>query len=93
MIEKVFAVYDLKAGQYLPLFQANTYGVAERSFGEAVNSKDHQFSKYPEDYRLMHLGDLDTESGLIEPCQPVLVATAEQVKNGQDNSIPSINPQ
>lgn len=82
MKEKIFATYDIQAKAFLPMFQASTYGVAERSFSDAVNSENHQFGKYPEDYRLMHLGEIDIVTGVIEPGNPVLVCTAEQVLHG-----------
>lgn len=92
MKEKIFAAFDAKAQVYLPIFQTGTYGSAERSFADAVNSPEHQFGKHPEDYTLMHLGEIDLETGVIEPRQPVVVATALQVKHGTNEGEQQVTP-
>lgn len=88
MKEKLFAVYDQKAKVYLPVFQARTVGAAERSFQDAVNAKDHHFSQHPEDFVLVELGDIDLETGVIEPDVPRNVVRADQVIYGtQDQGV------
>jgi len=56
---KIFTVYDEKAEAFLPPFFLPAIGMATRSFSECVNSKDHQFGKYPHDYTLFHVGEWD----------------------------------
>lgn len=56
---KLFTVYDVKVGAYLPPMTMRSAGEALRSFGAACNSKEHDFFKYAEDYTLFELGEWD----------------------------------
>lgn len=85
MKEKIFAVYDQKARIFLPVFQARTAGAAERSFQDAVNSQNHQFGDHPEDFVLKELGELELDTGVINPCVPRDVVRADQVKHGKED--------
>lgn len=67
MISNLFCVYDLAAGMYLDPFVAPSIEFAIRSFREAANDPDHQFSRFPEDYTLFHIGEFDGETGIINP--------------------------
>jgi len=70
-ISKLFAAYDRKAQYYLPVFQARSEAEAIRSFSEAVISSDSNVSRYPAEYDLVFLGDMDMETGEITPQFPV----------------------
>jgi hypothetical protein len=83
MNEHVFAVKDIIANVYLPLFQARTPGAAERSFAQAINSNDHQFAANPQDFVLYCLGNYDLDSGKLQPVDPYVVVTGEQVSHGK----------
>lgn len=63
---RIFSVYDAKVEAFMRPFVAPTYGAAERGFRDAVQDKQSEMSKHPEDYRLMYLGLFDEESGMIE---------------------------
>lgn len=81
MILKVFSVYDTAAGAYLQPFFAPTLGLAIRSFGDAINNPDHQFSKYAHDYTLYLLGEFnDSDGSFTAQPDPVKVATASETK-------------
>lgn len=56
MIQKIFAVYDSKVEAFMQPFFMPAKGAAIRAFTDLVNSKDHSFSKYAEDYTLFELG-------------------------------------
>lgn len=56
---KIFTVYDSKAEAYLQPFFSPAVGLAVRSFSDAVNTKDHQFSKHAADYTLFEIGAYD----------------------------------
>ena len=64
MIHKVFAIYDAGAQAYLPPFILPRAEMAQRTFGDCVNSKDHQFGAHPEDYTLFCLGLWDDETAI-----------------------------
>lgn len=67
---KIFAAYDRKAQYYLPVFQARNEVDAIRSFTDAVMG-DTPLAKYPADFDLIALAELDTESGKLEAFWPV----------------------
>lgn len=67
MISKVFTVWDAKAEAYASPFVAQTVGLATRTFEDLVNTPDHQFCKYPDDYSLVEIGEYDDSTGRITP--------------------------
>jgi len=67
---KIYALYDRKAGYYLPIFQMRGDTDAIRQFSEIVTQSDTPVSKYPADYDLVSLGYIDMETGQIEPTYP-----------------------
>ena len=62
---QMFTVFDAAAKRFLEPFNAPTVEFALRQFRSSVESPDHLFSKYPEDYTLFHIGEFDQESGVI----------------------------
>jgi len=58
----IFAVYDQKAGAYLPPFFLPEVAMAIRTFGDCINDEKHQWGLHPEDYTLFHLGDWNNVS-------------------------------
>lgn len=80
MIQKMFAVYDLKAVAYLqPFFSCNP-GSAVRAFGDAVRDGKSPLSIHPEDYQLFELGTFDDNSGVL-----VGLVTAKWLSSGVDH--------
>lgn len=79
MILKVFSVYDTASAAYLQPFFTPTTGLAVRSFSDAVNDTNHQFSKHVADYSLYLLGEFDDNNGTFtaQP-EPVRIATARE---------------
>lgn len=60
---QTFAIYDSKAQAYLQPFFSQTIGTALRSFEQAVNDPNHDFSKYAADYTIFHIGSFDQSEG------------------------------
>jgi len=65
MVHKIFSIFDGKAMAYLPPFCLPEVGMASRTFGDCVNSADHQFGLHPEDYTLFQIGLYDDSTGII----------------------------
>jgi len=65
MIVSYYSVKDKKANMYQPAFPSQTAGTAERSFSEAVNNPDTMIGKYPDDFALYRLFELNDESGAL----------------------------
>lgn len=82
----VMAIYDSKAKLYSPqLLVFPAVGVGVRSFTQAVNSKDSDYNKFPEDYSLFKMGEYDDVSGELvkEVPLPQLVVAAVNVLRGE----------
>lgn len=69
MNSEMFTVYDSAAARYLEPFCAETLEVAMRMFRTLVAKEGHQFARYPEDYRLFHIGSFNAETGMLVPLE------------------------
>lgn len=63
---RVFSVFDSAAEAFLPPMFLQSRGVAMRSFGDAVNRKDHQFHEHPEHFTLFEIGLWDDSNAQFE---------------------------
>lgn len=70
MKTQIFTVFDSAAHRYLETFNAPSVEYAIREFRRAVNTEKHQFSQFPEDYTLFHVGEFDQEEGTITGWPP-----------------------
>lgn len=71
---RICSIRDQKAEAWMtPLF-FQSKAQAVRSFGDAVNDGQSEFSKHPEDYVLFYLGDWDPEYGALLPTEPESLA-------------------
>jgi hypothetical protein len=70
MEKQCFTVYDSAAQHYLEPFFAPSVEFAIREFRSAVNTPEHQFNKFPEDFTLFHIGTFEPESGVLNPVHP-----------------------
>lgn len=76
MKKYLFTVFDSAAGAFLDTFMAPSIEFAIRSFREAVNTPEHQFNKFPEDYTLYLVGEFDPGSGLLVAQAPQSLGVA-----------------
>lgn len=59
-----------------------THNEAIRAFADTVNNRDTTINKHPEDYTLIHLGEIDTSLGVITPSESNdCIAEAEELKS------------
>nr|QJB20245.1 MAG: nonstructural protein [Microvirus sp.] len=70
-IHNLYSIYDRKAAYYLPVFTMRSHADAERQFTEIVTASETPVAKYPADYDLICLGEIDLETGRITPTYPV----------------------
>lgn len=81
----IYAVFDKKAKAYGALVSATHDAVATRDFGAACQDGSTSLSRFPEDFELHRLGQLqdqlvgDREIPVVG-CEPVVVVTAAAVK-------------
>ena len=73
---KIFTVFDAKAEAYLQPFFAMKEGVAMRNFSTAINTPEHQFNKFAEDYTLFYIGDWDEET-----CEILMLQAPQSLGN------------
>lgn len=79
MIRKIFSVYDDKAHAYANPFYFSTKGEAIRAFSSVCNEATSQLNKYPSDFKLYMLGELDDQSGVITSLSiPEYLGTASE---------------
>lgn len=60
------SIRDAKAEAFMTPMFFQSKAQAIRSFGDAVNNPESDFSKHPEDYTLFTLGLFDPETGKLE---------------------------
>lgn len=72
-------VYDKKADFYNYFAVFNNRAEAVRSFTLACRDKDSVLSKFPEDYDLYFLADVDERSGYVDYKETSLLMSASDV--------------
>lgn len=77
---KLFCMYDVKAQHFIQPFAETSTHAALRGFEVAVNEGKSTFSRFPDDFCLMELGDFDQTSGQITPATaPINLGSARTV--------------
>lgn len=81
MILQIVSVFDNAAKAYMqPAFVQNV-GVAIRSFSDAANQPEHDFSKHASDFTMFHLGSFDDENAAFDMFDtPAKLVSAHEVK-------------
>lgn len=67
MFLRVFTIYDKKAAAYLTPFFMRTNAEAIRAVQQTASSRESNFSKYPEDFQLVVIGEFDDLTGVVTP--------------------------
>jgi hypothetical protein len=62
---QIYSIKDHKSGFMNPVTYMNTE-LAKRDFITLFNNKGNIVSDNPQDFSLFHIGELDTESGVID---------------------------
>ena len=65
MINKVFAVKDIKVGAFMAPFFMRSKGEAIRAFTDFANDGQSMPSKHPEDFCLYEIGTWDDDTGSL----------------------------
>lgn len=77
---QMFAVYDQKAGAFLPPWNLPTKAMAARTFSDCANDPNHAFGKHPSDYTLFHVGEFDDGTAKIEGAKTSMGTAVEYLK-------------
>lgn len=79
MKKSIYTILDEKAQSIGPLFLAVSDDEAERTVGVSF-PPDSLPRRYPADFALLRLGDIDTANGTLSPhAVPVLVRKLDEV--------------
>lgn len=82
---KLYAIKDAGTGVNQVLMTSGDYN-AQRIMSEFVNGQHPLMSKYPKDFSLWSIGEIDQDTGKVSPTEPSLVAEAINMvkKTGQE---------
>lgn len=79
----LYAIKDEKMGVFFPPFASPSHIEAQRKAGIMTLQEDGQLNHYPADYSLYHVGDYDTNRGIIiEQDSPIFVDTMSALHAG-----------
>lgn len=85
----MYTVFDTAASAYLQPFFTTSTGLAIRSFQDAINDPNHQFSKHYTDYVLYLLGEFDDVNASFVVRDPVKIASGIEVHSRTINAKPA----
>ncbi|UOK21021.1 nonstructural protein [Chifec microvirus UA13_18] len=90
MKQKCFAIYDVKAESYGIPFFAATNGLAVRSFMQLCEDSNSMVFKYPEDFTLYCIGEIDLFNGdFVLTAKPVYILNGATALNVADAGAPA----
>lgn len=65
-VKNLYSIQDVKAQECLNVVMLKNNVEAERFFQAVCENAQSPVSRYPKDYRLLCLGSIDSETGVIE---------------------------
>lgn len=84
MIYKMYSIFDLKVGAFMPPFYARALGEATRSVVNELSNPGSNLSKHPGDFGLWSVGEFDDATGVVAPAKPALVCSLTELVDGVD---------
>lgn len=63
---KLVSVFDIKAQSFSPPIAEHSIASAIRAFTTVVNEEKTPYNQFPDDFRLMELGEFDTGNGELK---------------------------
>jgi len=70
MIKLLYSLYDVKSQFHSAPIAFIDLEDAKRGLSSMFDNPQGKHAKYPEDFKLYHLGSLDDNSGVITPIDP-----------------------
>jgi len=62
-----FSIKDVAVGAFSQPFYARSRAEAVRMLQDTMATREHQFSKHPQDFGLYRVGEWDDQTGVFEP--------------------------
>jgi hypothetical protein len=91
----MYAVLDLKAGNYTQPYYCANENVGIRMFDTAVNDPQTMMSKYPADFMLFEVGEFDDSNCMItQDSKHKMLCTGDQLVRSFppiETSLPGVN--
>lgn len=82
---KMLAVRDRAIDAFMNPFVVQALGQGIRSFSDEVNNSQSPMFSHPDDYDLYHIGDYDSDTGLVVACTPPrMIAIGKDVSSPKD---------
>jgi len=78
MIQKVYAIRDVKANHYATPFFMASNGLAIRAFSDLVSDPKTTLNRHPDDFQLFVIGEYDDNSGELLPSMPEFLSNASE---------------
>lgn len=79
----IVSVQDVLTG-FLGVSPAQSEKIAMRDFARAVKDKSSLLFSNPQDYRLYKVGEFDSESGKLDPCEPTVICSGYDFVKEED---------
>lgn len=92
MVLRMFAIYDVTTGFYLPPLFCHNAGHALRVFSDVFKNPESVYFKHPECFRVDQIGDFNDQDGSLNGIKPVYLATGCELlgidaKGGTDATV------
>ena len=71
----LYAIRDSLIGFSMPVIRDND-AIACRAFEYDILRDDSPYKNHPEHFQLFHIGEYDTDTGVVDSCSPRMVASA-----------------
>lgn len=71
---KIYNIYDKAAKAFGRPMAFTSHGIARRSFHDAVNDPQTEYSKHPGDYSIHYIADYDEDTGALQPVSMELIS-------------------
>lgn len=83
MVEKLFAVRDVKVSSFEALNIQQNEIQAMRAFSVAASDENTKIGRFPEDFQLYLLAEVDTVTGVVVPVEPpkFLISAVDAVRS------------
>lgn len=80
--KKLFSIYDEKCTNFNAPFCSQVENEAVRHFGSLLLDDNSMVAKFPQDFKLYYLGDINEVTGVINPLSiPTLIVSGAELKD------------
>jgi len=85
---KMITIKDMKAQTYMRPSFFPSIAEAVRGFQDIANNGDSMVSRYPNDFRLLHIGEFDSSTGAVIQIPETDLGSAADFKRRPEGQLP-----